>query len=116
MKLNRIPKLLIFLIFIFLITGCSSAKNTTSQAEDAEETVIVLTLEELKEYNGKDDKPAYIAVDGIIYDVSSSSRWKNGTHNGYNAGNDLSKEIEKVSPHGKRVLNKMPVVGKIAED
>lgn len=54
---------------------------------------------ELKQYNGKDGKPAYVfAVDGIVYDVSASDKWKNGDHNGFETGNDLTDEIKNVSP------------------
>ncbi len=60
-----------------------------------EESSLELTLEELKEFNGKDGKAAYIAVDGVIYDVTNSSRWKNGEHNDFFAGNDLSEGIKK---------------------
>jgi hypothetical protein len=34
------------------------------------------TLEELATYNGQNGQPAYIAVEGVVYDVSNSSRWK----------------------------------------
>jgi predicted heme/steroid binding protein len=72
-----------------------------------------MTLEELKQFDGKNGNPAYIAVDGVIYDVTNVSQWKDGTHNGYNAGNDLTNEITNLSPHGKRVLNNLKVVGNL---
>lgn len=80
-----------------------------------EESSLELTLEELKEFNGKDGKEAYVAVDGVIYDVTNSSRWKNGEHNDFLADNDLSEEIKDIYPHGIKVLERMPVVGKIVE-
>lgn len=70
----------------------------------------VFTLEELKNYDGKNGKPAYIAVDGVVYDVTNSKKWKSGKHCNVNAGNDLSKEIG-TSPHGKEALKKLTVVG-----
>ncbi|MBN2828338.1 MAG: cytochrome B5, partial [Tissierellales bacterium] len=57
-----------------------------------------MTLEELKSYDGQNGNPAYIAIDGIIYDVSNVSQWKNGTHNGQTAGNNLSDQIASLSP------------------
>ncbi|WP_290068715.1 cytochrome b5 domain-containing protein, partial [Lactobacillus intestinalis] len=45
------------------------------------------TLEELKKYNGKNGNPAYIAVNGKVYDVTNNPHWKNGEHHGYEAGN-----------------------------
>lgn len=76
---------------------------------------VTLTLEELKAFNGQDGQPAYVAVDGVIYDVSAIKEWKGGTHqNRFKAGNDLSEEI-KLSPHGKSFLKKAVVVGTLAE-
>ncbi|MBE5990578.1 putative heme/steroid binding protein [Lacrimispora xylanisolvens] len=112
MKKNMIIYVLSFLI-IFLLAGCASSKvqdNTTESSEKLE-----LTLDELSKYNGKDGNPAYIAVDGVIYDVTESKMWKDGEHNGYTAGKDLTEEIKKVSPHGTSVLKKMKEVGKIVE-
>ncbi|WP_367187989.1 cytochrome b5 domain-containing protein, partial [Sulfuricurvum sp. RIFOXYD12_FULL_44_77] len=34
--------------------------------------------EELRQYNGKDGMPAYIAYKGQVYDVTSSKFWKEG--------------------------------------
>lgn len=51
------------------------------------------TLEELKKYNGKNGNPAYIAVNGKVYDVTNNSHWKNGEHHGYEAGNDLTEPL-----------------------
>lgn len=79
--------------------------DTTSEPNNK-----VFTLEELKKYNGQNGNPAYIAVDGTIYDVTNNKKWKNGKHCSVTSGNDLSKEIGS-SPHGKDVLKKLPVVG-----
>lgn len=73
------------------------------------------TLSELKKYNGQNGNPAYVAVDGNVYNVSSSPSWKGGKHNGFEAGNDLTKEIKNASPHGTAVMKKYPVVGKFVD-
>lgn len=54
--------------------------------------------------------PAYVAIDGKVYNVTNDEKWSNGSHFGVSAGRDLSKEIEN-SPHGKSVLSRLPVVG-----
>lgn len=72
---------------------------------------VELTLEQLKEFNGKNGKPAYVAVDGIIYDMSGSMKWANGNHNGYEAGNDLTQIIKERSPHGVGNLKKVVKIG-----
>lgn len=102
-----------------LAVGCSNAGTTTtepisnSNANATEASNKEFTLDELKKYDGKNSNKAYVAVDGVVYDVTNVDAWKNGEHkNGLTAGNDLSEEINK-SPHGKDVLEELPVVGKI---
>ena len=63
----------------------------------------------------KNGNPAYIAVDGVIYDVTDVPQWNGGGHNGYFAGNDLTEEIKTISPHGVSKLNGIPVVGTLAD-
>ena len=88
----------------------ASAAATTPSAENG---TLELTLEQLKQYDGKNGNPAYVAVDGVIYDVTNVSQWKNGEHNGYSAGNDLTDIIKNKSPHGVKQLKGIPVVGKL---
>mgnify|MGYP000880265447 FL=1 len=92
------------------------AKETAEEIKDAVEDAlkpdpIYLSLEELKEFNGKDGKPAYVAVDGVIYDMTKSVPWKDGMHNGFEAGNDLTKNIKEDSPHGVINLERVPTIG-----
>ncbi len=88
-----------------------TASETAAVAETATPVNLELTLDELSKYNGMDGQPAYIAVDGIIYDVTNSPKWKNGKHNGFQAGNDLTDKIKNVSPHGLKVLERLNKVG-----
>lgn len=83
-----------------------------SGAEDVAATPIVsLTAEELAAYNGQDGMPAYVAVDGKVYDVTDVPAWQGGIHQGqYEAGQDLSEIIHDQSPHGVSVLEDLPVV------
>ena len=69
-----------------------------------------MTLTELAQYDGKNGNKAYIAVSGVIYDVTNSSLWINGSHNGYQAGQDLTVAITS-SPHGTSTLSRLPIVG-----
>ena len=116
MKKNAALLLLIFTL-LFTITACTQPaaqpKATATPTQSAENVQLELTLEELAAYNGKDGKPAYVAVDGVIYDVTNSARWRNGEHNGFSAGQDLTEIIKGQSPHGTSTLSRMPVVGKI---
>lgn len=115
----KVILLLFLLSFVLLFSsGCSEKKIEEPIPEEkpkVEEKMVELTLEELKEFNGKEGKRAYVAVDGIIYDMTDSSLWKDGEHNNFSAGNDLTEEIKNISPHGVSTLERVPIVGKIVE-
>jgi predicted heme/steroid binding protein len=73
------------------------------------------TAEELREFNGRDGTPSYIAFEGKVYDVSKSWHWKRGNHWYYHrAGRDLTDEFDEA-PHGEEMLEKFPVVGELIE-
>ncbi|WP_125763472.1 cytochrome b5 domain-containing protein [Companilactobacillus hulinensis] len=72
------------------------------------------TLEELKQYNGQDGNKAYVAIDGVVYDMTDVKPWAGGKHHGNVAGQDLS-EVIPNAPHKKSVLPKLPVVGKLVK-
>lgn len=72
-----------------------------------------MTREELGKNNGRDGKPAYVAVSGVIYDVTSSPHWSDGNHEGmHQAGQDLTEEL-KSAPHVRAVVERFPVVGQL---
>ena len=91
----------------------TDSASTTATADAAANGTLELTLDQLKQYDGKNGNPAYVAVDGIIYDVTNVKAWKNGEHNGYSAGNDLTDIIKNKSPHGVKNLEGLPIVGKL---
>jgi predicted heme/steroid binding protein/uncharacterized membrane protein len=70
-----------------------------------------ITSEELATFNGKDGKPAYIAFQGKVYDVSGSPLWSKGTHMlRHLAGQDLTGSIS-AAPHGVEVFERYPQIG-----
>ena len=73
---------------------------------------ITFTADELAQYNGMNGNPAYVAVDGIVYDMTQLGSWKNGKHQGLSAGQDLTAALAE-SPHIKNILDKSPIVGKL---
>jgi predicted heme/steroid binding protein/uncharacterized membrane protein len=65
----------------------------------------------LKENNGDNGKPVYVAHKGKVYDVSRSKLWKTGKHmNRHHAGNDMTTDIQ-AAPHTPEVLERFPQVG-----
>lgn len=73
------------------------------------------TKKELREFNGEEGRPAYIAFKGKVYDVSDSRLWTDGKHQGHSAGDDLTESILKA-PHGEEVFMKFQVVGELFEE
>ncbi len=71
---------------------------------------------ELAKYDGQNGQPAYVAVDGVVYDVTGVAAWAGGKHHGNLAGHELTAVIDQRSPHGRRVLDKLTVVGKYVAD
>jgi predicted heme/steroid binding protein len=69
------------------------------------------TLEELKQYDGKEGRPAYIAYKGNVYDVTDNSLWTDGDHQGEHvAGKDLTQDMASA-PHGEENLERVKLVG-----
>lgn len=88
----------------------SSATNTPSTTSTTSEKTFTLT--ELAKFDGKNGNPAYVNIDGIVYDVTNAPMWIKGVHQGHSAGADLS-AILLQSPHGKAILSNLTVVGKM---
>ncbi len=73
-------------------------------------TTRAITREELAMSDGKNGNPAYVAINGLVYDVTNNPTWAAGTHFGLSAGNDLTEEF--ASCHVRvSILEKLPVVG-----
>lgn len=86
--------------------------NEVDGNQNQEETEIrVFTLEELANYNGENGKPTYVAVNGVVYDISTAKPWVNGKHNGLTAGTDLTSQFTKCHRGMIQTLEKYPIVG-----
>lgn len=69
------------------------------------------TLEELKQFDGREGRPAYIAYKGKVYDVSDDFLWVDGDHQGQHvAGKDLTDEMP-IAPHGEETLERVKQIG-----
>ncbi len=67
--------------------------------------------EQLAMNNGQNGNPAYVAVNGIVYDVSSEPSWLSGSHFGLKAGTDLTNRFSECHPNALSLLNRLPKVG-----
>jgi predicted heme/steroid binding protein len=111
--MGRTLIIMILFLGLFLAIGCVGNKPVTpSERQNVTETTGIkeFTREELANYDGRNGNKTYVAVQGKVYDVSSSHLWKNGFHEGHNAGHELSYEISRA-PHGTDILKSYPVVG-----
>lgn len=70
----------------------------------------VYTKQQLALRNGQDKPQIWVALKGIIYDVTESRLWKNGKHYEHWAGQDLTEELVDA-PHTDAVFEKFDKVG-----
>lgn len=73
------------------------------------------TIEELAQYDGKNGKPAYVAVEGIVYDLSEVGAWSGGIHFSLQAGKDLTEEFNSCHEMSK-ILSSLPKVGVLIQN
>jgi predicted heme/steroid binding protein len=75
--------------------------------------LVQITRQQLQENNGKNGKPAYVAYQGKVYEVTDSSFWMEGDHLGmHQAGKDLTEELE-MAPHKDENLQRVKLVGEL---
>ena len=92
------------------INNIASQENEVKQSNQKE-----FNLEELSQYDGSDGRPAYVAVNGIVYDVSLESAWGGGTHFSLYAGKDLTAQFNVCHGGSIEVLKNLPQVGLLKE-
>jgi|GEM_PF-1920366 len=80
-------------------TVISYAGPTTSQT--SQKTKIpgekTFTKTQLAKFDGRNGNAAYVAYEGIVYDVSS--KWEDGEHHGIKAGIDITSQLDNCSFH-----------------
>ncbi len=81
--------------------------RTIAAATPAETVQRTFTLQELTQYDGQNGTPAYLAIKGIVYDVTTVQLLNDGRHHGVTPGNDVTDQFI----HNKAILNRLQVVG-----
>lgn len=72
------------------------------------------TLNELAQFDGIMGSPAYVAIKGIVYDVSNNPRWRKAMDLGLAAGEDLTPQLRGYSGIEEK-LSDLPKVGILIE-
>lgn len=108
------------------ITTCINTLIQTAEINMAMENMQTLemepeqprqiTAEELAYYDGTGGKPAYVAVNDIVYDVSDKLKWSGGTHFGLYAGKNLTSEFMGCHLGVMQILSSLPKVGVFIQD
>ena len=75
-------------------------------------TLPIYTKSQLALRNGQDKPDIWVALDGLIYDVTRSRLWREGKHYEHWAGQDLTDEL-KDAPHTEKVFDKFKVIGRL---
>lgn len=70
----------------------------------------VFDKEELSKFDGNEDRPAYVAYLGKVYDLTGIPESEHGDHYGHSFGMDLTAEMDDA-PHDDNLVLAMPVVG-----
>ncbi|HEX3076862.1 MAG TPA: cytochrome b5 domain-containing protein [Lachnospiraceae bacterium] len=73
----------------------------------------VFTIEELAQFDGSNGKPAYVAIQGIVYDVNLEPTWGGGTHFSLFAGKDLTDFYLGCHQGNLNAVRKLPIVGRL---
>ena len=121
-------KLLLAKIAVFTLMVCSAAFVTRfvgprlralAEAHHIDEGAAEkgrFNADDLDDFDGMEGRESFVAANGHVYDVSSSSMWKNGVHAGrHKAGQDLTEYLKKA-PHEADVLEGFRHVGVYVED
>lgn len=93
------------------VTQTNTSSSSTNNASNSQSTGATFTVSDLAKYNGKNGNPAYVAIDGKVYDLSSVFR--NGQHYSFSAGQDLSAVFH--SQHYDSILSGYTIVGTLAK-
>lgn len=72
------------------------------------------TREQLAQFTGLNGMPAYVAVNGIVYDVTNNAAWSAATHFGLRAGRELTAEFASCHAGQQWILAQLKAIGRLA--
>jgi len=129
---SKILSIMTLIILTFALAACDGQTSTTSPISSTTPAVTAtsttpststtqsvtlrsFTLAELAVFDGHSGTTAYIAVNGIVYDVTDVAEWTNGWHKGMHlAGTDATAAFAD-SPHSSAFLGQLEIVGTLVD-
>ncbi len=111
-------KIILFVVMVLVGLTAATAVNhlMKKEAREASDSQNKASGSDLSGFDGLEGRPAYIAYQGKVYDVTESLKWKDGKHFGkHAAGGDLTEAL-KGAPHGPEVLERMKAVSGMEPD
>lgn len=69
------------------------------------------TIQQLGQFTGMNGKPAYVAVNGVVYDVTNNAAWSAASHFGLTAGKDLTTQFASCHPGQQWILAQLKPIG-----
>jgi len=104
-------KIVLFAIMVataFIVTFVIGPKIRKERTSIPTQPKARMTLNDLRHFDGTENRPAYFAYQNKVYDVCLSKFWKGGIHfKKHQAGNDLT-DLLKTAPHGEEKIWLMP--------
>ncbi|MBP1931101.1 cytochrome b5 domain-containing protein [Ammoniphilus resinae] len=89
----------------------SHMNQTTPQT--VPQNLPTITREQLANATGRNGNPAYVAVGGIVYDVTNNKAWSAASHFGLPAGKDLTAEFASCHAGQQWILSTLKPVGRL---
>lgn len=90
---RTISYLLFVLVVLMLNIMIFSSPKTEDSVAINESEPEYFTLEDLSQYDGNNEQPSYIAINGIVYDVTDVEEWHENPEKDTLTGKDLSENM-----------------------
>ena len=107
----KIALFAIMFLSAFIVTTFIGPRLRRQRKATSENISGAFTTDKLAMFDGQEGRRAHIAYKGVVYDVSDSKLWKDGSHlRKHAAGQDMT-DILKTAPHGEEKVLAMPAAG-----
>jgi predicted heme/steroid binding protein len=114
-KVSLFAIMVISALYVVMVIG-PKLRRQMRNGETAAVNGGDLSLETLAGFDGQEGRPAYVAYQGGIYDVTESRLWKEGSHmRRHQAGFDLTEALSQA-PHGEDRVLGMPRMGTLVRE